>query len=51
MWTIKEKKNGKVLLSDGLDSKWVQNKEIQKVMNYESFRQYFMALDFKPPIF
>lgn len=49
MWTIKEEKKGQVLLSDSVDEKWVWKEDIEKIMHYESFRQYFMSLDMELP--
>ena len=46
MWRVLERKGERLYLCDGSgESKWVRNEDIEKVMNFESFRQYFMSLD------
>ena len=49
MWSIKEKKKRQLLLSDGFESKWIWVEDVETVQYFESWRQFFMAFDFKPP--
>jgi len=49
MWTALQRKDDRLYLSDGSDSKWVSKEDAYEVMGYASWEHYFMSLDMRLP--
>ena len=49
MWNVIKETDEKIYLFDGTEAKWLRKEDINMIIEYSSWKNFFLSLDFSPP--